>query len=198
MSIILDLGCGRRKHAGAVGVDNVPLETVDVLCNLLAFPYPFAPECADEVILSHVLEHFTFDEIARALDEVYRILKPEGVLTISVPHALSVAFSSDPTHKTRFTFETMYYFTEEHAFSYYRQINARWHVSRLWASVNLVNNHLVPPKPWQQRLEGYATRGMRLAVRRSRSMTLPDLLVKQFPFWLVSIHCQLKKTVPSK
>lgn len=193
--ILLDLGCGRRKHAGAIGIDNVPLETIDVVADLLSAPYPFATACADEVILSHVLEHFTFDEISMVLDEVHRILKPQGVLTISVPHALSVAFSSDPTHKTRFTFETFYYFTPQHAFSYYKQLHALWKIERLWASVNLVNDHQVAPGPWTQKVEHFVSRVMRYVVRRSRSTTLPDLVVKQFPFWLVNIHCSLTKAV---
>lgn len=192
--VILDLGCGRNKTRDAIGVDNVALPTVDVVSDLRLLPLPFATNTVNEIVLSHVIEHLTLDEINALFDETFRILCADGVMTISVPHALCVAFASDPTHKMRFTFETLYYFTEQHVFSYYEQINARWQMSRLWASVNLVNNKLAQPKPWQQCLEGYATRGMRFAVRRSRSMTLPDLLVKQLPFWLVSIHCQLQKS----
>ena len=85
MGLILDLGCGRRKHAGAIGVDNVPLETVDVVHDLRETPYPFACGCADEIILSHVLEHFSLAEINCILDEAHRVLGPTGLVTISVP-----------------------------------------------------------------------------------------------------------------
>jgi len=191
--LVLDLGCGRRRHAGAIGIDNVALETVDVIADLRSLPLPFATGCADEVILSHVLEHFHIEDIQRILDEVYRVLRGDGVVTISVPHALSAAFSTDPTHKTRFTFSTLYYFTQEHSFDHYEELNHTWKVTRLWASVNLFNSLLHPTRTWQQKLESYATRGMRYIVRRSRSQTLPDLIVKQFPLWLVNIHCQLMK-----
>ncbi len=190
--IRLDLGCGRRKHSGAIGVDSVQLDTVDVLCDLSARPFPFASECADEVILSHVLEHFTIEEIHSILDEVYRILQVQGVVTISVPHSFSPASNSDPTHKTRFTFGTWYHFEKGHAFNYYNG-TPKWKIKRLWASVNLIDNHLATVQPWVQKLESYATRLMRFLVRRSHSQTLPDLVVKQFPFWLVNIHCQLVK-----
>jgi SAM-dependent methyltransferase len=195
--VVLDLGCGRRKHAGAIGVDNVALEGVDVLHNLLSTPYPFASGCAGEIILSHVLEHFSLDEINAVLSETYRLLAADGVVTISVPHALSVAFNTDPTHKTRFTFETFYYFTPEHVLSYYSQLKPMWKIERLWASVNLFNNLHVVPSPQKQRLEHAASRVMSYLVRRSRSLTLPDLIVKQLPFWLVSIHVRLGKSMPA-
>jgi hypothetical protein len=196
--LILDLGCGRNKQPGAIGVDNVSLETVDVVHDLLSVPYPFPPGCAVEIILSHVLEHFSLTDINLIMNEVYRLLSPHGVVTISVPHAFSVAFHSDPTHKTRFTFETLYYFTQEHAFSYYDRLQPKWKISRLWASVNLLNDHFLPAGPRQQKVNKFTSRVMSYLIRRSRTKTLPDLIVKQFPFWLVSIHCKLVKASPSE
>lgn len=192
-SVTLDFGCGHRKHPGAIGMDNVPLEGVDVVHDLLSVPYPFATGCADEIVLSHVLEHLTLPEINQVLDEAYRILSLDGIVTISVPHALSMAFYCDPTHQTRFSFETFFYFTNAHNFSYYKQMRSVWKIERLWASVNLFNNLHGSIPHWQRKLEGYASQIMRYLVRHSRTMTLPDLVVKQFPFWLVSIHCKLSK-----
>lgn len=191
--LALDMGCGNRKHAGAVGVDNVPLPSVDVIHDLSRFPYPFRDACADEVIFSHVLEHFTVEQIGAILRETYRILTPQGVVTISVPHALSVAFHSDPTHKTRFTFETLFYFTRDHAFSYYQEVEHRWRVRRIWASVNLFNNHFVELNECQLKIDRVASRALSYIVRHSKTWRLPDLIVKQGPFWLVNIHCQLSK-----
>jgi SAM-dependent methyltransferase len=191
--IVLDLGCGRNKHPGSIGVDNVYVDGVDVIHDLACTPYPFNNSCADEVILSHVIEHFSIEGINDILREVYRILSDDGVVTISVPHSMSIAFNSDPTHRTRFTFETFYYFSSHHSFSYYKQLCPVWSVSRLWASVNLFNNHLVPTTLRQRKIEQQASRIMSYIVRHSRSLTLPDLIVKQFPFWLVNIHCKLQK-----
>jgi SAM-dependent methyltransferase len=189
----IDLGCGNNKSPGAIGVDNVALDAVDLVHDLLSFPYPFPSECAEEVVLSHVLEHFSIEEINVILDEVYRILAPGGIATISVPHALTVAFNTDPTHKTRFTFETLHYFTSEHRFSYYHQLTPRWRITRLWASINILNNHFTPDGPLQRLIAGYFSRSLSRIVRRSRTMTLPDQIVKHAPFWLVSIHCKLQK-----
>jgi predicted SAM-dependent methyltransferase len=46
----------------------------------------FADESVDEIYASHVLEHLDHKrEIPKALKELHRILKPTGVLSISVP-----------------------------------------------------------------------------------------------------------------
>lgn len=190
---ILDLGCGNRRHDGAIGVDVVALPSVNAICDLSHQPYPFADECAQEIILSHVLEHFTVEQIDAILREAYRILIPQGVVTISVPHALSVAFHSDPTHRTSFTFETLFYFTRDHAFSYYQEIEHRWQVRRIWASVNLFNNHFAHLNKNQLKVDRMASRVLSYIVRHSKTWRLPDLIVKQGPFWLVNIHCQLSK-----
>ena len=37
---ILDLGCGDNKVEGAIGLDNIALSEVDIVHDLLNFPYP--------------------------------------------------------------------------------------------------------------------------------------------------------------
>lgn len=193
--VILDWGCGGNKHPLAIGMDNVALPTVDVVHSLLETPYPFENASADEIILSHVLEHFTFDQISLILREAHRILKPGGFVTVSVPHALCIAFASDPTHKTRFTFETLFYLTPDHPFAYYADTDAHWEIERyrLWASVNLFNNLLRSTLHWQRRLEQNVSRVAAYAVRYTSSLTALDMLVRYLPIWLVSIHCRLYK-----
>lgn len=191
--LVLDLGCGSNKTRGAIGVDNVALETVDVVADLRFLPLPFATGSADEIVLSHVIEHLELDEINALFGEAFRVLQASGTMVISVPHAMTVAFNTDPTHKTRFTFETLYYFTREHPFSYYKQLDSVWQINRIWASVNLVNNLHVPPGGFQQWLEEKCSKVMSYLVRHSRSQTLPDLLAKTLPFWLVNIHCRMSK-----
>jgi len=190
--LILDMGCGMRKHDGAIGTDIVAVGPVDLVHDLKSFPYPFKSECADEVILSHVLEHLSLQEINRVLGEAWRILKPNGVVMISVPHALSAGFYADPTHVSHFTFETLYYFTQSHHFGYYKDIDSQWRIKRLWASVNIRSNLHKEDNGWQMRLNGFFSRVLSYLVRRS--FTAPDLIVKLLPVWLVSIHCRLAKT----
>ncbi|GAB4518367.1 MAG: hypothetical protein OHK0046_25910 [Anaerolineae bacterium] len=65
---------------------------------------PYADDTFDAVILSEVLEHL--DDDVAGLREVYRVLKPGGVVAITVPNA-DYPFWWDPINKTLETlFET--------------------------------------------------------------------------------------------
>lgn len=63
--------------------------------NIYHMPYPDAT--FDAVILSEVLEHI--DDDVAALKEAWRVLKPGGVVAITVPHA-DYPFAWDPINKT--------------------------------------------------------------------------------------------------
>ncbi|MBN2469880.1 MAG: class I SAM-dependent methyltransferase [Anaerolineae bacterium] len=58
---------------------------------------PFPDEYFDAVILSEILEHV--DDDVAGLREVYRVLKPGGVVAITVPNA-NYPFLWDPINKT--------------------------------------------------------------------------------------------------
>ncbi len=64
-------------------------------CNIYALPY--ADNTFDAVILSEILEHIE-DDVA-GLKEIYRVLKPGGVVAITVPNA-DYPFWWDPINKT--------------------------------------------------------------------------------------------------
>jgi SAM-dependent methyltransferase len=193
VGITIDLGCGNNKHPGAVGVDTVKLDAVDIVHDLRDFPYPFQSETVQRVILSHVLEHFTIEQIRDILKEVARILMPRGEVLISVPHAFSIAAFSDPTHKSFFTYGSFRFFDRNHAKTYYTGFTDTWRITRLWTSVNLGDDSYGKASSFQQAIANACSRIMSFTVRRSRSLTLPDLIVKMLPFWLVSIHCLLVK-----
>jgi glycosyltransferase involved in cell wall biosynthesis/ubiquinone/menaquinone biosynthesis C-methylase UbiE len=99
---VLDCGCGmgvymmmmnRLRDVKIVGVDGdvgrlewaeregvaAQLSRVDI------HKLPFADSSFDKVLMSEVLEHLADDRIA--MSEVFRVLKPGGVLALSVPHA---------------------------------------------------------------------------------------------------------------
>jgi SAM-dependent methyltransferase len=63
--------------------------------SLYALPYP--DNTFDAVIMSEVLEHLDHD--VEALQEVYRVLKPGGVVAITVPN-VNYPFWWDPINKT--------------------------------------------------------------------------------------------------
>lgn len=193
--MIIDLGCGLNKHEGAIGVDNVKLDGVDVVHNLLDFPYPFQTSSADKIIISHVLEHFFLEDIIKIFNEVGRILKKDGSLIISVPHAFSVGALEDPGHKTFFTYETLYFFTKKHFASYRKDfcLQHNWQITRLWTTVNVFNHHFGEPGLLNKILSKFFSKVLNGILRNSRSTTFPELVVKYLPVWLVNIHAHFKK-----
>jgi SAM-dependent methyltransferase len=143
--VIVDLGCGTRKAAGALGVDHVALPGVDVVHDLLAPPYPLPGRSADEVLLHHVLEH-TEDPV-RVMEEVWRIARPKGRVRIRTPHFSGLYAWKDPTHRRAFTSESFHYFGEN---EYSYCTSARFHVLDVRLKY-FMEEHLWP---WPHRLFG--------------------------------------------
>ncbi len=81
-----------RKAQHELDGKPIPLTTGDI-CRL-----PYASHSFDKILLSEVLEHLPDDKAA--LKEVLRILKPGGVVAITVPHK-NYPFWWDPINKTR-------------------------------------------------------------------------------------------------
>jgi SAM-dependent methyltransferase len=90
----LNLGSGNRPLAGFVNVDSRPLSTVDVVADVRSLPFPDGS--AIEVEASSLLEHFR--NPYEVLDEIHRVLAPDGVLRVRVPSPWSQAGMLDPDH----------------------------------------------------------------------------------------------------
>jgi SAM-dependent methyltransferase len=96
----LNLGCGNFKFDDFINVDKVQLYQPDVLHDLEVLPWPFESNSADNIVLSHVLEHLgqTPSLFIQILKEIYRISKNGCLLYIDVPCPRSKYYLSDPTH----------------------------------------------------------------------------------------------------
>ena len=86
----LNLGCGGSRVEGYINVD-LYSEARDLQCDLSKFPYPFKDNSADEIVMSHVIEHLSWQITERVLEEVYRILKPGGMFVVGFPDFLECA-----------------------------------------------------------------------------------------------------------
>lgn len=95
----LDLGCGKNKAAGFLGVDVRAFEGVDVVCDLGVEKWPWKDGTVDEVNASHVVEHFTPKQRIHFVNELHRVLKPGAKATIVVPHWASCRAYGDLTHQ---------------------------------------------------------------------------------------------------
>ena len=109
---ILDLGCGKKKRPGAIGVDYSDRHNADVIHDLNVFPYPFESDSIDQVFLDNVLEHL--DKPMRVMEEVHRITKLGGDIKVIVPYFRSYWAFIDPTHKTFYTVDSFAYYDPRH------------------------------------------------------------------------------------
>ena len=121
---ILELGCGRAKTPGAIGVDINPRSNADIIHDLDQYPYPFPDSEFDRVLCFDVLEHL--DNFVRAVEEIWRISKSGGTVAVSGPFMSSVNYYSDPTHKRAFTSRSFDYFIPGTAASEYAYSAARF------------------------------------------------------------------------
>jgi SAM-dependent methyltransferase len=94
----LDLGCGQNKKEGFTGVDLFKAEGVDVVHDLLAYPWPFEDASVDEIHCSHFLEHVGGLQRPRFMEEVYRVLKVGCSATFITPYWSSERSVQDFSH----------------------------------------------------------------------------------------------------
>lgn len=127
---ILDLGCGKKKRPGAIGVDYSDRHNADVIHDLNEFPYPFEAESIDQIYLDNVLEHL--NDPMKVMGEVHRITKLGGSVKVIVPYFRSVWAFIDPTHKTFYAVDSFAYYDPDHIIcKRYDYVKTRFKVDRV-------------------------------------------------------------------
>ena len=109
----LNLGCGNDIKKGWINLDFVNRKGVDIIHDLNILPLPFEDKLFDVVLSQDILEHINFIPI---MNEIYRILKPKGILKIRCPHFTSKLNFQDPTHINQFSLKTFDYFIKNKLF----------------------------------------------------------------------------------
>ena len=117
---LLDVGCGRKPYESLfnvtsyIGLDiaggghNDDAKSADVYYDGKVFP--FTDSFFDYVISNQVLEHVLDQE--QLMEEIYRVLKPDGLLLITVPFVWDE--HEAPYDYWRYTsFGTNYFFSEK-------------------------------------------------------------------------------------
>ncbi|WNC89639.1 glycosyltransferase family 9 protein [Paraburkholderia sp. FT54] len=96
----INLGCGSDYRQGWLNVDQWPDARPDLVMNLEEMPWKLDDNCADEILLKHVLEHVgqSGSTFLAIIQELYRVCKPDAIIHIEVPHPRHKDFLSDPTH----------------------------------------------------------------------------------------------------
>lgn len=80
----LNLGCGQRIEKKLINLDYDWRPGVDI-CWDLKNGIPLNSESIKGVFTEHCLEHVSFDVADRVIGEIWRVLKPGGIVRIVVP-----------------------------------------------------------------------------------------------------------------
>lgn len=127
---ILDIGCGRHKTPGAVGLDSNPRSDADVIHDLDTVPYPFPDDEFDLIVGNQVIEHVS--DVLAVVAELHRVARAGAILRLDTPHYSDVASYTDPTHKRHLTTESFAYFTGDRPdFDFYSHVRLRPRVIRV-------------------------------------------------------------------
>lgn len=113
---ILNIGCGMKKMETAINLDKSGFVKPDIIWDLEKTPLPFENNDFNMVFASHTLEHI--NNFFSLMEELYRILKPEGILDIKVPHYTSPT-AHYPDHKRCFCWDSFNCFVERNMENYF-------------------------------------------------------------------------------
>ncbi len=84
--IKIQLGAGNNIVKDCINCDSRQLCGIDNVFDLeSSFPYPFPSNYADLIFTQETMEHLSWRIIPKVLNEIYRILKPNGIISIQVP-----------------------------------------------------------------------------------------------------------------
>ena len=106
----LNLGAGGSDSAGRYSLDHLELPGIDIIADLNLTLDLLPDNSVSEIYTSHTLEHI--EKFIPLMKELHRIVIPDGIIEVIVPHFSSPAAYSDPTHVRFFGLYTMYYFVD--------------------------------------------------------------------------------------
>ncbi len=86
MGLRIDLGCGRNKVEGCLGVDLHRHDGVDIVADVRHRTPGLDDGCAEFVVCRHVIEHLGDEDWRLVLHEIARLLAPGGTFEVRVPH----------------------------------------------------------------------------------------------------------------
>jgi hypothetical protein len=111
----LNLGCGHDRKPGWVNVDKFAACGPDQQVDLETLPWPWSDGSADEVYMSHVLEHLgaSSEVYIGVMKELWRVCRAGATVTIVVPHPRHDDFLTDPTHVRAVTADGLQLFSRK-------------------------------------------------------------------------------------
>jgi len=138
----LNLACGTDYLENWTNLDGCPDIRADVYCNLDSadVKLPFLEDQFDFVYASHVFEHIQF--LPHLKKELCRVMRPNGILFVIVPHHQSVDAWGDDTHCRAFSIASFFHefwpgFTNVHYREYSIEAEQKLPQARTWCVASM-------------------------------------------------------------
>jgi SAM-dependent methyltransferase len=164
VSRVLDVGCGRKKFPGSIGIDISRDTQADVICDW-SRGMPFRESSFESIRLIHVIEEV--DDIFRVLADVHRVARPGARVIIVTPHYTDHASYCSPAHRWHLSSFSLWFFTDKpreydyYAPAKYRQCRVHVEMLSLWKTLGfqfLINHFLRFRRFWEYYLS-FVVRG---------------------------------------
>lgn len=114
----LDIACGQNKTPGFKGIDLAG--SADIIHDLFKFPWPIKTSSVQEATCNHFVEHIPHripgvnkDGFFAFFEEVQRVLKKGGTISVVHPYSRSDRAFWDPTHERYIHEQAWYYLNKE-------------------------------------------------------------------------------------
>ena len=104
----VEIGCGKTKTEGYLGMDRFQLPGVDIVADLND-TFPIEDNSVDVVYACHSLEHF--DSIEKTMNEIYRICKHKAIVQVLAPYYYTTLNTANFYHLNVFNEDTFRFFT---------------------------------------------------------------------------------------
>lgn len=111
--MLLDIGLTDTKQPNFLRMAARKAPDVDIVHDLEAFPWPLEDSACLIILAPHVVEHIKPWLVVPWMNELWRVMKPNGQLALSTPYAGSPSWHQDPTHCTGFTELSFCYFAPQ-------------------------------------------------------------------------------------
>jgi len=97
----LHLGCGTKHIPGYINIDCQQYDSVDVVMDIMDIDNMYIENSVDAIYICHVLEHFEIKTAKILLKKMFKILKKDGILRLSVPDFEAISNLYQKTHNLK-------------------------------------------------------------------------------------------------
>ncbi len=108
----LNLGSGYRRKSGYINIDNRPETEPGLLCDIEK-GLPYEDGSISEIRAVDILEHFHQDKVIFVIEEIWRVLKNNGLFYSLTPSTEGAGAFSDFNHRSYWNRASWLYFSND-------------------------------------------------------------------------------------